>query len=815
MDNIIKYKNMIFRKNKDGNTLSLIEYQDNFDKDYIIPEVVENYKVFAIASKAFNKVSLYNKVLVIPKSIKYISGEAFIGSKFDIYVPLLRTTFDKKAFQHSKITVFCNQNEIGEINEVVIVENTLLDKSKSYIYKIENDRVTIISFINERCIKSFPNEIDGYLLNQMSSEQSYQILVNMKFDSRLLTKNNLELLLKEKSLFEKLSSNTWRFQDYYINQTMDEIKYLLTNISEEYRIEKYSYDINMYGIYKNAVKGNIVLRYIDSDTLLEQDGINYYVKNNECHIVGFAHFTKQIPEKIDGFPVSTIQKGPLEMIVDMCNKGDKITLPIRLVYCIFENEDMLAKNDYSSIPYLVVSDEESEKSLIKYLGTKYKIYTESYNGEIVHRIVFSYISSFTHTNCTGSVKLSFIRSKLMEYKLPAHIGEGTFRYYINTNNDIYIDSFEGKDELIPYYIDNKRVIGSYNSGGHRLKHIPEVYIHANGIYEIFNKELKVYKEKWLYEIKDDKANLKYFIGYVNSDFDIKNAILVPSLIENKQVSLSYSSSIQIDKDFTAVNFQEKCSIKLVGYVENVERIVNLTSIPFEIESIIFDSNIQKMTLCFSDIEKIMENIKFLNVSGEELGRYSTYKIIDTLKNKKELISKDEKVYYSTDNNSLCYDKLVQSKDVAQNIIRILPNIHLHDESWIEEEYDSDGAFGYPLRWHTEHEKYSVSDIVYNIEVYEIYSNIIVNDYSLLTVMDATIAALQYLSNPSVEVQLEALKRNGYNILKIKNPSTEALKYMFDHKLCPKCGAKLAAKSGIYGSFFGCPNYPKCTYTRNI
>jgi len=35
------------------------------------------------------------------------------------------------------------------------------------------------------------------------------------------------------------------------------------------------------------------------------------------------------------------------------------------------------------------------------------------------------------------------------------------------------------------------------------------------------------------------------------------------------------------------------------------------------------------------------------------------------------------------------------------------------------------------------------------------------------------------------------------------------------KICPKCGGKLLEKTGKYGLFYGCANYPKCEYTENI
>ncbi len=34
-------------------------------------------------------------------------------------------------------------------------------------------------------------------------------------------------------------------------------------------------------------------------------------------------------------------------------------------------------------------------------------------------------------------------------------------------------------------------------------------------------------------------------------------------------------------------------------------------------------------------------------------------------------------------------------------------------------------------------------------------------------------------------------------------------------ICPKCGAELVKRTGRYGSFLGCSNFPKCRYTMNI
>ena len=33
--------------------------------------------------------------------------------------------------------------------------------------------------------------------------------------------------------------------------------------------------------------------------------------------------------------------------------------------------------------------------------------------------------------------------------------------------------------------------------------------------------------------------------------------------------------------------------------------------------------------------------------------------------------------------------------------------------------------------------------------------------------------------------------------------------------CPKCGAEMREKTGRYGRFLGCPNWPRCKGTRDL
>jgi DNA topoisomerase-1 len=54
------------------------------------------------------------------------------------------------------------------------------------------------------------------------------------------------------------------------------------------------------------------------------------------------------------------------------------------------------------------------------------------------------------------------------------------------------------------------------------------------------------------------------------------------------------------------------------------------------------------------------------------------------------------------------------------------------------------------------------------------------------------------------------KNNGESDEKIKE-----LEEKYKDEVCDKCGAKMNVKSGRYGAFLGCSNYPKCKNIKNI
>ena len=54
-----------------------------------------------------------------------------------------------------------------------------------------------------------------------------------------------------------------------------------------------------------------------------------------------------------------------------------------------------------------------------------------------------------------------------------------------------------------------------------------------------------------------------------------------------------------------------------------------------------------------------------------------------------------------------------------------------------------------------------------------------------------------------------------NIIVFNSIQDSPMQYEKKTYICPRCNGKLTIKSGRYGRFIGCSNYPRCTYTKNF
>lgn len=58
---------------------------------------------------------------------------------------------------------------------------------------------------------------------------------------------------------------------------------------------------------------------------------------------------------------------------------------------------------------------------------------------------------------------------------------------------------------------------------------------------------------------------------------------------------------------------------------------------------------------------------------------------------------------------------------------------------------------------------------------------------------------------------ETITNHNYNV-------TQYVKYkeeLLNNEICPRCHSKLIRRSGRYGEFLGCSNYPNCKFNKKI
>lgn len=96
-------------------------------------------------------------------------------------------------------------------------------------------------------------------------------------------------------------------------------------------------------------------------------------------------------------------------------------------------------------------------------------------------------------------------------------------------------------------------------------------------------------------------------------------------------------------------------------------------------------------------------------------------------------------------------------------------------------------------------------------------NHVIYDYELLPTIQSY--RTTFLSNEEVKKVAERLSQK--NVRKLVDDKThvrnvKSIQYDANRKItseiCPKCGGQLVMRSGRYGYFYGCSNYPKCQFS---
>ena len=68
---------------------------------------------------------------------------------------------------------------------------------------------------------------------------------------------------------------------------------------------------------------------------------------------------------------------------------------------------------------------------------------------------------------------------------------------------------------------------------------------------------------------------------------------------------------------------------------------------------------------------------------------------------------------------------------------------------------------------------------------------------------------------SIYVKLLEFKKNPRVSTRDHVKEIRQMKANIDNNICPRCGKSLVLRKGQYGNFYGCSNYPKCKFIKNV
>jgi hypothetical protein len=83
----------------------------------------------------------------------------------------------------------------------------------------------------------------------------------------------------------------------------------------------------------------------------------------------------------------------------------------------------------------------------------------------------------------------------------------------------------------------------------------------------------------------------------------------------------------------------------------------------------------------------------------------------------------------------------------------------------------------------------------------------------ITTNKFTLEARKFAEDKPIEL-IDGFELIRYIRMAKKDDKPNAMSAIKPSGLCPKCGGKLVERTGKFGIFYGCSNYPRCKYTIN-
>mgnify|MGYP002515759935 CR=1 FL=1 len=155
------------------------------------------------------------------------------------------------------------------------------------------------------------------------------------------------------------------------------------------------------------------------------------------------------------------------------------------------------------------------------------------------------------------------------------------------------------------------------------------------------------------------------------------------------------------------------------------------------------------------------------------------------------------------------------------------------ETWTKNVYGNKYSMPNPIRQNKLHisavvgvlNSLHIASNVYSIVAFSPYADIsAVVDYgNIVYFEDLPYFILRYDHKQLAIEQVQAIAQKLQNINLVDKKQREAhvrdvrasladKEYKIENGICPRCGGRLMRRSGMYGSFYGCSNYPKCKFT---
>ena len=100
-------------------------------------------------------------------------------------------------------------------------------------------------------------------------------------------------------------------------------------------------------------------------------------------------------------------------------------------------------------------------------------------------------------------------------------------------------------------------------------------------------------------------------------------------------------------------------------------------------------------------------------------------------------------------------------------------------------------------------------VFYNASKGFVISN---NYFTPAAIKLADAAKIELWDRKKLSVLIKSYKREN-QLKEVHKGSCKAM-WMESHLFCPRCNSELVERHGLYGEFYGCSNFPECSFTKN-